>query len=459
MFEFARELRRIFGAEGFKPFQDGLTGGQSALLELLDLPMLISEGKSADIAVGRVGVKDRAQRRLEAAIVWREVARRSGDAMVLRRAAATAEAAATAFDRDRRPDGWARARCEQAYCAMLGAELFGDEGLNAAAEAAFREARVAARGGLSAALADIGTATMEARLRLADGDAPTARAAAAAFTAPIAAIDSLMRRLPSARPLAAEARTIRADLLAGWGARLKDAGLLEAALAEATKAAAGVDQAYEPLTWARAETLRAQTMALLGDFTGDVDQLAQGVTVLVDVLETLNRDHSPLDWARAQVALGQGLQALGDASAEERAYEQAVACFERADLVLKAAPAAPLRGLAVSARAACLVRSAELTGDVGVLDAAEAAMKIELTRNPPGRDPVAWALAQIQLARLYEARIDLTGKDGGQRARAVMALDAALDVFSDHGLRSLSLVAVDAMDRLKAGPRRAPLQP
>ena len=38
-------------------------------------------------------------------------------------------AAAEAFDRERRPDGWARARCEQAFCAMLGAELFGDDGL------------------------------------------------------------------------------------------------------------------------------------------------------------------------------------------------------------------------------------------------------------------------------------------------------------------------------------------
>ena len=456
MFEFARDLRRMFASDGLKAFSDGLAGGDTALLELLDLRMLTGEGKAADVAAGRIGAKDKPQRRLEAAIVWREVARRSGDAATLRKAAASAEIAAAAFDRNRRPDGWARARCEQAYCAMLGAELFGDDGLNAAAEVAFREARAAARGGLAAALADVGIAAMEARLRLADGDAQAARVASARFTSPIAALEGLVRRCTAARPLAAEARIVRADLLAGWGARLRDRELLQGAMDEAAKAAQRLDPAYEPLTWSRAEILRAQAMILLGETTGDVDRVAEAVSALADVLDHLNRDHSPLDWARVQVALGQGLQALGDASANERAYEQAVTCYDRADVVLRAAPSAPLRGLAAGARAVCLIRSAELTGDVAVLDAAEMAMKIELARVQARRDPVGWALAQIHLARLYEARLDMTGKDRGERANAVTALDAALDVFAEHGLRSLSMVAIDALERLKAGPRRLP---
>ena len=48
---------------------------------------------------------------------------------------------AGAQEEARRPEGWDRARCEQAYCALLGAELFGETGLNAAAEVAFKEAR------------------------------------------------------------------------------------------------------------------------------------------------------------------------------------------------------------------------------------------------------------------------------------------------------------------------------
>ncbi|MDB5449955.1 MAG: hypothetical protein JWQ52_1083, partial [Phenylobacterium sp.] len=48
MFEFGRELKRLFGAERAAPFADGLTGGDSSLLELLDLKLLIQEGRSAD---------------------------------------------------------------------------------------------------------------------------------------------------------------------------------------------------------------------------------------------------------------------------------------------------------------------------------------------------------------------------------------------------------------------------
>jgi tetratricopeptide (TPR) repeat protein len=252
--------------------------------------------------------------------------------------------------------------------------------------------------------------------------------------------------------MVAEARLLRADLLCGWGARLKDEALLRAALDDAATAADRLDLAYEPLTWARAEILRGQALALWGEACGDIDAVAAGASTLAGALDHLTRDHSPLDWARTHMALAQALQALGEASADERAYEQAVTCYDRANLVLRDAPATPLRGLAAGARAICLARSAELTGDLGVLDTAEAALKIELAALQPRRDPVAWALAQMHLARLYEARVDITGKDRGERAAGVLALDAALDVFGEQGLRTLSVMASDALERLRAGP-------
>lgn len=456
MFEFGRELKRLFGQEGVRPPRDGLTGGDASLLELLDFRLLSAEGKAADVAAGRVGAKDKAQRRLEAAIVWREVARRSGDAAALRKAAATAEAAAEAFGRDRRPDGWARARCEQAFCAMLGAELFGDEGLNAAAEVAFREARSAARGGLALALADIGIAAIEGREKLATGDAQAARIAAARFTQPTVALESFTRRCRAARLLAVEARLVQVDLLLGWGVRLRDMDILATARDLVTKTAKSLDPAYEPLSWARAEALRGQALVLIGETAGEIETLAEAVGVLADVLSEFQRDQSPLDWARIQAALAQGLQALGEAGASEKAYEQAVTCYDRAGHVLKEAPALALRAFSASNRALCLARSAELSGDLTVLDAAETAFKIELTSMAAKRDPSAWALIQVNLARLYEARLDITGRDNGERAAAAMALNAALDVFAEQGLRSLSLVASDALERLTGGPAAAP---
>jgi tetratricopeptide (TPR) repeat protein len=447
MFEFGRELKRLIRVDAFKAPQDGLTGGDTSLLELLDMKLLRQEAKAADVAAGRVGVKDRAQRRLEAAMIWREVARRSGDAVALRKAAATAETAMMSMDEQRRPDAWARARCEQAFCALVGAELFGDQGLNAAADVAFREARAAARGGIAAPLADIGIAAVDAREALAGGDRAAAAAAAARFDAPIAALDALTRRVAAARSLAAEARLLRADLLCGWGARLKDEGLLKAAVDDASTAARRLNPAYEPLTWARAEAMRGQALTLWGETLGDVEALAAGVTALTTALESLGKDHSPLDWARCQVSLAQSLQALGEACDDERAFEQAVTCYDRANLVLKEA-ATPLRAVAAGSRALCLARCAELTCDLAVLDVAEAAMKAELTSLRAGRDPVSWALAQVHLARLYEARVDITGRDRGERAKAVMALDAALDIFAEQGLHAMSTIAYEALERV-----------
>ncbi len=113
MFEIRRELKRLFVGERTPALTDGFTGGDATLLELLDVGLLSQEAKSADVAAGRVSAKDKPQRRLEAAIVWREMARRTGDAVALRKAAAIAESAAAAFEASRRMDGWARARCEQ----------------------------------------------------------------------------------------------------------------------------------------------------------------------------------------------------------------------------------------------------------------------------------------------------------------------------------------------------------
>lgn len=459
MFEFGKELRRLFSGEGgLRAPQDGLTGGDASLMELLDLNLLRDEGRAADAAVGRNADRDKAQGQLESAIVWREIARRSGDAAALRKAAALAETAATTFDRHRRPDGWARARCEQAYCAMLGAELFGDDGLNAAAEVAFREARAAARGGLAAPLAEVGLAAIDGRRRMTTGDAQSARVAAARFSAPINALQALVRRCSAARLLVAESRAIRADMLAGWGARLKDRDLMQAALSEVADAVTGLDESYEPLTFARLSVLRGQILALAGEISGEVEDVSNGVDAIAAVLDDLSRDHSPLDWAKGQVALAQAIQALGEASESERAYEQAVTCYDRADVVLKKTPALTLRAVAASNRALCLARSAELSGDLGVLDAAEAAFKIELGSQQSRRDPVGWALVQVNLARIYEARVEITGKDRGERAAAAVALTAAFDVFAEEGLRSFTLIAVEGLERLRAGmptPRTA----
>jgi hypothetical protein len=448
MFEFGRDLRRRFVAD--KPSlapRDGLTRGDTALLELLDLDLLQAEADAADVAAGRIGVSDAPTARLTASGVWREVARRTGDPVALRRAAAHAQAALEGFEKAHRAADTARARCAQAACGLLGAELFADDGLNAAAAIALKAA--AAQNGVGAALAQAMLAGIEGRRVLAKGDAVAAVAAALAFEAPIAALLAAGRRSGQARLAAAEHRLVRAEMLAGCATRLHDRDLAVEALAQLKTVIQSLDPSYEPLLWARAQGLRGVALAALGEMEGDVGLIADGVEALADALEGVSRDHSPLDWARAQATLGTGLQIMGEASTSERAYEQAVSCFDRANLVLQAQPALSLSAHIAGARAVCLARCAELTGDLAVLDAAEAAFRAELINKNAAVDPVAWAICQTNLARLYEARADLTGKDNGQRAAAAMALAAALEVFAEQGLRSLSDMALTALERVR----------
>src|SRR5581483_4260992 len=183
MFEFGRELKRFFQPD---PPKDGLTGGDSALLELLELGMLRAEAKAADIAAGRISAKDRPQRQLEAARVWHEVARRTGCVSALRKAAATAEDAALGFDAGGRALGWARARIEQARLALLGAALYGDEGLSAAAEFALVEVSKAPAAAAAEPFAALVRAVIAGRLALAQADREQVLAVAADFDGPIA---------------------------------------------------------------------------------------------------------------------------------------------------------------------------------------------------------------------------------------------------------------------------------
>lgn len=439
VFEFGRELRRLFGGETVR---DGLTGGDSSLLELLDLNLLKAEAKAADVAAGRVGCKDRPARQLEAAAAWREVARRTGDAVALRKAAACAENALLGFEAERRAEGVGRARLEQGACAMLGADLFGDEGLEAAAEAAFVEARRA--GGATALVAEASLAEVAAR-RLAGAGPEAVEAAARRFDRALAALPARK----ALRPITRQARQARAETLLTAASRLQAEGLARRAASDLSALAHDLDPAVEPLAHAQATRSAAEARLRAAELTGDVAALAEAVADLAEGLNLVDRDHSPLDWARAQLSLAAALQSLGEAAECEKAFEQAVTCADRAILVLRGQPALGLSAQAAATRARCLARCAELTGDLAVLAAAETAYKTELAGGAHRRDPTAWALAQLGLAGLYETRMALTGRAGSDRAGAGLAYDAALEVFSERGLRSLSVLAAQGLERLR----------
>jgi len=263
-------------------------------------------------------------------------------------------------------------------------------------------------------------------------------------------LEGLARRgAAAAKLLAAGARVDRAELLSACGSRLKDPLLLRMALDGLSRAGEHLDPAYEPLTWARVSTAYGQARAALGELDGNVEEISEAVSGLVTVLENLGRDHSPLDWVGAQLALAGALQLLGDAGDTARAFDQALGCYDRALMVLAQQPMMPLRAAAAHARVTCLGRRAELAGDLESLDEAESSLRVELTLADPAKDPVAWAVRQLSYAEICEARSAIDGREGASNAAVGMALSAALDVFSERGLRSLADVAARGLEQMR----------
>jgi tetratricopeptide (TPR) repeat protein len=435
-------LRKLFAPETRR---GGLSQGDPALLELLDLNLLRREAGEADVAAGRVGAKDRPQRLLESAVVWREVARRTADAAALRKSASAAELAWSGFERDGRTDCARRARRNQAYAAMLGAELFGEDGLNAAAEFVLSQAQDSAQGSAKTRGA---LARLSARKVLASGGVSEALSASARFDGPLQVLEA------RDKPAAARLRCERAELMAGCGARLHDPLLFDMALKDTDVALRGLDPAFRPLTWLHVQEVRGFALIGLGETHADVGPVVDAVSILTAAADHLTPDHSPLDWARIHNVLGQGLAALGEAEACEGAFERALEQYAHALRVLRQFPSLALRAAVALNRAGCMVRRAEIAGDLYALDEAEAIFRSELAALGRPVDAASWAVLQINLARVYVARAAANGRDRGEGARAAEALTGALEVFNELGLRPIAVLAAQELERLRQGSRR-----
>ncbi len=156
-----------------------------------------------------------------------------------------------------------------------------------------------------------------------------------------------------------------------------------------------------------------------------------------------------MDWARLHHSLGVAQLALAESGAIEGAFERALQSFAQALRALKAAPTVALRTIVAQDRAGCLVRRAEIRGDALALDEAEAILRGELAalRAPP--EPVAWAVLQLNLARVYMAQAEARGHDRGEAGRAGEALSAALDVFAERGLHGLASASQSGLETLR----------
>ncbi|OYX35836.1 MAG: hypothetical protein B7Y99_02890 [Caulobacterales bacterium 32-69-10] len=411
---------------------------------MMPLNMLRREAATAGLAGHRADKRDRAGVLLGYATMLREVARRTGEADALAKAASAAERAASEAE----GPTLISARLEQVAGARLKAELFADASAIDAAETWLTAAEQAKPPSIFALRRAAHRAAFTAARALHSRDLDEAVQAAGPLDEAVDRFDAFVRDTAQGKAEAAALRCERADFLIGFGARLKDKALLMQAENDLAQLAKRLDPAYLPLTWARVEGLRGEALAGLGDLTGDATCLAEAVRVLAAAADHVDFDHSPLDRARLSHALARALEALAEACDDDGLFDHALSAFDQAMVVLEPSQAHALRARAAYDRAACVARRAEKDGDPRALALAESALKAELSREDGPVDPVSWAVAQLGLARVYDARAAVEG--GAPRPDGVaVALTEALDVFTEQGLKTLAEAAQDALERLR----------
>ena len=385
---------------------------------------------------------------LDHAVIGRELYRRTGDSERLSQARTAAARAARAAGAERRLYGGAK--LQSALCALAASEVSGDPEGSTDAETALGEAE-AALGCAPGRLGGPGLirARLAARAALARLDVDAVLDASALFEEAATALEARMRVTGAGETEWAAALCERAELAIGLGSARKDIGPLDRAARDMGLLASRLDAVRLPLSWMRAQTLQGSAWRALGEVTGEARLMMDAAVALGGAYDAIPAGHSPLDRARAAHALGLALQGLAEATGDAMAFRSAQAALDRALSEMGAAQT-PLCSVIAYDRAAALARRAERTGDSAALAQAEAAFRADLAGRAANDDPVGWAVVQMALARIYQARADLQG-DKGERADAAFALTEAVEVFTEHGQRTLTGIALAALDRAKGG--------
>jgi hypothetical protein len=372
------------------------------------------------------------------------MARRTGEVESLKRAARAAGEAAGEGEADKRL--LAAARIEQAEAVLLAGDLYDEPDALPAAEGwiDLAEAAAARQPDILARVESLRARAL-ARRALASGSPERLAMAEAALIQALVGLgeQAALPKLAARANLACE----RYELALARAVRCKDRALTATLAKDLAGLAEEIDADYLPLSWARAESLRGQALAAEGDLSGEAARIADAAQALAAAAEAAPLDHSPLDRARISHHLAHALQALGEVCDEDGLFDHSIAAFDQAEAALAAVPELILSSLTAHDRAAAEARRAERTGDLVALDRAENAFRRQLGE---GKAPVAWAVAQMALARIYEIRAGITG-DLSERPVAAFALAEAKAVFAERGLKILTETADAGLKRLQAG--------
>jgi len=387
MFEFGKDLRRLFGRDRDRE--------DLGWLELIGVDLVEAEARRASIDAGRASCAKPDQAWLTAAALWRELAARTGRMDALDHADDAA--------RDAEKAAHAAARLEEARCAraqglLLRFDLYGgpallDEAAELIARDSGRQATVAVHARLSA---------RKARL---DGR-PVRLLEAAAL------LDLAVHGLAgSADPLAEAVRLDRAGLTLEAGIAQRDGRLLDQAGRDLFALVEACPAERRPLTRARALALSASGLSALAALADDAQARDQARALLEAAGDQFTPDHSPLDWCAVQLASVGGPARLVAVEA----------------LCRSAGPGLILGALARERLAADRVAAAEAAGDPTALDAVQAELRRRLA-TPAA--PLDWAADQIGLARVALARARLCDSPAGETG---LMLATAAEVATEEG--------------------------
>jgi tetratricopeptide (TPR) repeat protein len=444
MFEFGRELRRIFNAHE-------RIGTDPSLFELFNLEMLIAHGRALDIDAGRVSAQDPFSLYLEASDVWSEYARRTGDPIALKRAATSAEHAGRAA----KSVGQAtQAALAQAKTCLYTLDLYNSIDLMTSAEKLIEQCRPATSSHtyLAQPLQAVEAMLLSKRAARSaiDGDLEIALKAMSHIDRAIAAADQAVKRqnTSSNRLMAAHIRFERADILTLVALNRGDSAIFSAIISVFKALLARLDHATEPLTYGRVALRLGLAYIHSGQIEANAQKVNEGVALLSRDEAVVEFDHAPLDYIAHKQALAIGMQAIGALMANEAALDQALGLF---DLALKKLPhkALCVRHDLYHQRLSLLVHKAEIACDRHSLHDVETQLKADIRALNPSNEPVFWAILQINLAHLYIVRGDLSGIMM-ERNEAIYALCAALEIFEENGLVALTGQAQTWLTRLKA---------
>lgn len=371
MFEFGKDLRKLFA--------QARESDDLGWIELISADLLRAEAARQSTDAGRVSCPHPFEAWLRAAALWREHGRRTGLGASLARAE---DAVADAQKAARTDETRARAAVERAETALLRFDLCGGLEHLATAEAAIATVVGPCR---QAAAVHARMKARQARLT----DDPRALLDAAALLD--CALHDLGNRPSPGRDTL---RMERAMLGLEAGLSRRDPRLLDQAGRDLKTLVEGAAPDDRPLTRARALALCGAGLHALGTLAADATAMEQGAAMFDAAADQFTPDHSPLDWVAVQVL-------RADEAPPVALLSQAQALSAGGGLVLGA--------LAREARFAREAALAEGNGDVGRLDALDAALRKRLAMPAASDGPLDWAADQIGLAHVARARERLTG--------------------------------------------------